>query len=79
MIGVKVQEQSLLTINLKLFTDNSPKIKNNVNIIIDVEMSQIIINLMMQPVLRLLDYSLQQLLFALSNPHKSIDPSYVAP
>jgi vacuolar protein sorting-associated protein 13A/C len=37
-------------------------------------MSQIIINHMQQPVLRILDYSLQQLLFALTKPDKTVYP-----
>ncbi|CAD8141116.1 unnamed protein product [Paramecium pentaurelia] len=75
MIGVKHQQQSLLKVSLILFSDGSSKIFNNVNIIIDVEMSQLIINVMMQPVLRLLDYTLQQLLYALQNPKQTISPN----
>lgn len=41
-----------------MFTEGSNKIKDNVNIIINVDMSELIIHVMMQPVLRLLDYTL---------------------
>ncbi|CAD8058857.1 unnamed protein product [Paramecium sonneborni] len=74
MIGVKHQQQSLLKVQLNLLSEGSQKIVNNVNIIINVDMSQLIIHVMMQPVLRLLDYTLQQLLFALSNPKQTINP-----
>lgn len=75
MIGVKDSQQSLLNIRLRLLSEGSPKIgSDNVQIFVEVKMSQIIINFYMQPIMRLLDFTLSQLLFALTSPERTINP-----
>lgn len=59
LIGVKDSQSSLLSIDLRLLSEGSSKIKeDNVSIFLDLRMHQIIINYMQQPVLRLIDYTL---------------------
>ena len=59
MIGVKDSSLSLLTIKLRLLSEGSAKIKNdNINLFLDVKMSQLIINFLMQPTMRMLDFLL---------------------
>lgn len=78
ILGLLKQEKdqnSLLKIYFRLLNESSPKIdpKTNVTTFLKVHLSQIHVNFMMQPVMRLLDYVLVQALGPLTTPELFMD------
>jgi vacuolar protein sorting-associated protein 13A/C len=59
LVGVKDSGRSLLNIRFRGLSEGSPKIgEDNTTTFVELKMSQININLMMQPIMRILDFTL---------------------
>lgn len=70
MIGLSKKQQNksqnIIEVSFTAYSDKSPKIKDGLATIIRINVNQIHINVMLQPLLRLIDYLFSQLLASLS-------------
>lgn len=73
LLGLCNNAQSLMKIEFTSFTDGSAKIKNNVNSFAHIYINSIKIDFLMQPVFRILDFALVQMLASLTSP-EALDP-----
>lgn len=73
LLGVCNDAQSLMKIEFTSYAEGSAKIKNNVNSFAHIYINSIKIDLLMQPIFRILDFTLVQMLASLTNP-EALDP-----
>ena len=68
LLGVCDDKQSLMKIEFTSFADGSVKIKDDVNSFAHIYINSIKIDFLMQPIFRILDFILVQMLASLTNP-----------
>ena len=70
LVGLLRSEHSnsLLEIDFRMFNDGSPKIKDNINMIVRLKMQQIHVTYVQQPVMRLIDFIMVQVVGVLTTP-----------
>lgn len=64
----KEENPPLILIKFSSFQEGNPKIKNNINSMAQIEVSSVRVDFVMQPIFRILDYVLVQILGVLTNP-----------